>query len=120
LQPFNEDLSPESDRLAVEEVRPRAKAEKPKPPSPNDRDFSLSPIPDPPAPTSDDRTIAMFRTLGFVLSARALLLLAVIAAFVLAIIAAIHGTQATLAVLVAWCLLTIGPIVALEWRRRGD
>jgi hypothetical protein len=101
----------------VEEVP--AKTAKAKP-----EKISLSPswVPKPPAatPTSDDRSLALFKTLGYVLSARALLLLAVIAAFVLAIIAAIHGTQATLAVLIAWCALTIGPIVALEWRRRGD
>jgi hypothetical protein len=79
---------------------------------------------EPPAtqPVSSDatRVIDVFRALGYVLSARALLFLAICGGFILAMIAALHETQAALYVLVAWCCLTIGPIIALEFKRRAD
>ena len=112
------------ERLAVEEVAETPKRSKPRA---VDSDFLKAAVdyatpravePVPPAPVRDERLIEMFKTLGFVLSARALLLLAIVGGFVLAILAALHETRETLYVLVAWCLLTVGPIVALEWRRR--
>jgi len=78
--------------------------------------------PDPPAPDTRraEATLATFRALGYVLSARALLLVAVLGGFVLAVMAMLHESPASLYVLVAWCCLTIGPIVALELRRRAE
>ena len=116
MQTSNDEFNVE--RLAVEEVAETPRRSKPR--IVVDPNFmkAHADFPEPVPPVRDERLIEMFKTLGFVLSARALLLLAIVGGFVLAILAALHETRETLYVLVAWCLLTVGPIVALEWRRR--
>ena len=120
MQTFENESNGEVERLAVEEIPERPKKSRlrvvdQEPAPPPDMNWAA---PTPPEPARDERMIEMFKTIGYVLSARALLLLAVIGAFVLAILAALHETQATLYVFVAWCILTLGPLVSLEWRRR--
>ena len=58
--------------------------------------------------------VATFKAISLILSARALLSLALIGAFILAVMAMSRGTVLSLATLAAFCLLTIAPLVALE------
>lgn len=64
-------------------------------------------------------TVAAFTGLGFALSARALLLLALIGAFVLAVLAAMAQTTSTLYVLIAFSILVVLPVTCLEFFRRS-
>ena len=64
--------------------------------------------------------VAAFGGLGYALSARALLLLAVIGAFVLGLQAMAAQTNAALEVFVAYAGLTVLPLCVLEfWRRQS-
>lgn len=67
-------------------------------------------------PTTFDTLIAAFSALGYALSARALLLLTLVGAFVLALRA---ETAMGLMVLIAYCAATVVPVVVLEIRKRG-
>ena len=64
-------------------------------------------------------TLSAFAALGYALSARALLLLSLIGAFVLSLMAISSQTLPALEVLVAYCLFTIIPVAWLEIKRRG-
>lgn len=70
-----------------------------------------------PPPKSISTVEGILKLAGFALSARALLLLALIGAFVLAVMAASVESMMRLYVLVAYCLLVVAPIVALEIRK---
>ncbi len=63
--------------------------------------------------------LTAFQGLGYALSARSLLLLSIIGAFVLAVMSLQRETQASLWVLIAYGVLVVLPIVWLEIRRRG-
>ena len=60
--------------------------------------------------------VAAFRSLGFAVSARVILVLAIMGAFALALIA-MNGSLSQLGVLVAYCLLVVLPVVYLEVRK---
>jgi len=62
--------------------------------------------------------VAAFAGLGYALSARGLLLLALIGAFVLSVMATLSQTLPSLYVLVAYCIFTVIPVAYLEVRRR--
>ena len=64
--------------------------------------------------------MAAFRSAGYILSARALLLLALIGVFVLAVMAMIWQTLPALEVLIAYAILAVLPVAYLEARRRVD
>ena len=69
-------------------------------------------------PSTFDVTLAAFQALGYAVSARALLLLAIVGAFVLAVMA-MNDTSAThLWVLVAYSVLVVIPMTVLEYGRR--
>jgi hypothetical protein len=77
------------------------------------------------APTSSasstlDVVVTAFTGLGYALSARALLLLALIGAFVLAVMAMQSQTLAALETLVAYSFFTVIPVAYLEIRRRSE
>jgi uncharacterized membrane protein (Fun14 family) len=55
---------------------------------------------------------------GYALSARSLLLLALVGAFVLAVMAMSTETMMRLYTLIAYCLLVVAPVVVLELRKR--
>lgn len=61
--------------------------------------------------------MAAFRAAGYVLSARALLLLALVGAFILAVMATISQTLPSLEVLIAYAITTVLPVAYLETRR---
>ena len=61
--------------------------------------------------------MAAFKALGYVLSARALLLLVLLGAFSLSILAMIWQTIASLEVMIAYATFTIIPVAYLETRR---
>ncbi len=63
--------------------------------------------------------IAAFGGLGYALSARSLLLLALVGAFVLAVQAMSNQTLASLEVLIAYAVFTVIPVSYLEIRRRS-
>lgn len=62
--------------------------------------------------------VSAFAGLGFALSARALLLLSLIGAFVLSLMAIQSQTLPALEVLIAYCVFTVLPVAYLEIRRR--
>lgn len=80
-----------------------------------------TPPPAPVAPQAPSQTgevlLMAFTGLGYALSARALLLLALVGAFVLAIFAVERGTGMSLGVLVAYMLGTVVPVTVLEIRK---
>ena len=102
-------------RLAVEEFVPKSR----KPPT-----EQLSPATPSPAPalaySTLDVVLAAFSGLGYALSARALLLLALVGAFVLSLMAIQSQTLPALEVLVAYCVFTVVPVCFLEIRRRAS
>jgi hypothetical protein len=63
--------------------------------------------------------VSAFKALGYVLSARALLFLALLFSFVLAVMAMVLQTQFSLYVLLAGSAFTILPVAYLETRRRA-
>jgi hypothetical protein len=65
-----------------------------------------------------DVAVAAFAGLGYALSARSLLLFALIGAFGLALIAMHDQTTQTLVVLLVYCVFTIPPMVYLEVRKQ--
>ncbi len=105
---------PLTERLGVTELPPRMKRTPPQTPT--------EPIqPTRPEPETEWRNPALIETLirlaGHALSARALLLLAIMGGFVLAVMA-MNGAQERLFVLVAYSVLTVIPVVILEIRKR--
>ena len=64
-----------------------------------------------------DLALTAFAALGYALSARALLLLALIGAFSLAVMAENNGTAMSLGILIAYAAFVIVPIVVLEIRK---
>ena len=98
-------------RLSVEDVVPRPRAVPSLPPEP-------SPPPTEQTSSTHDAIVATFKSLGYVLSARALLLLALVFSFVLAVMAMISQTQFSLYVLLAGSAFTVLPVAYLETRRR--
>lgn len=71
-------------------------------------------------PSTLQLLLTAFAGLGYALSARALLLLALIGAFVLAVMAMQAQTQAALMVFAAYALGTVVPVTYLEIRRRNS
>ena len=63
--------------------------------------------------------VTTFKALAYVLSARALLFLALLFSFILAVMAMITQTQFSLYVLLAGSAFTILPVAYLEARRRA-
>lgn len=61
-----------------------------------------------------DAIVAVFAALGYVLSARMLLLLSITGAFVLGVIAMVSPSPMRLGVLIAYVLFTVIPIALLE------
>ena len=106
-------------QLRVEEVREAAEDVRKKRPGPE-----IRPLPGPKPPTKSDQTlevvIAAFTGLGYALSARGLLLLSLIGAFVLANKAIDNLSFPALAVLVSYCLLTVIPVTYLEVRKMRE
>ena len=97
---------------------PQIEAARPSIPAIEEPQVFFSPpryTPSPKSPT-DEAMEAAFRAVGFALSARALLLLALIGAFVLAVMAMI-GPVDRLWVLCAYCCLMVIPLVFLEVRK---
>ena len=99
-------------RLNVEEVAPRKRP----------MELLSAPAPAPttptPQPSTLDVVVGAFAALGYALSARALLLLSLIGAFVLSLMAITSQTMPALEVLVAYCCFTVIPVAYLEIRRR--
>ena len=86
-----------------------------------------TPVPVPVAPQGTDDglmnvIVSSFGALAYALSARALLLLSLIGAFVLAVMATERGGMMGLGVLIAYSLLTVCPVAWLEARKqfRGE
>ena len=98
-------------RLNVEEVAPRRRPTEVQLPPP-------APTIPTPQPSTLDVVVGAFAALGYALSARALLLLSLIGAFVLSLMAITSQTLPALEVLVAYCCFTVIPVAYLEIRRR--
>jgi hypothetical protein len=66
-------------------------------------------------PNLNIQILAMLRAFSLILSARLLLLFAMIGAFTLAVMAEMKGGYLNLAVLVAFCVLTIIPLAVIDY-----
>lgn len=104
--------------LDVHEIRARPRAVKMPDPLPP------SPTPPPEAPVIQrvgipEAMVSVFSALAFALSARLLLLLALLGAFTLAFLAMRSQTPISVGILVSYCLLVIAPLIYLETQRRG-
>lgn len=84
------------------------------PPSPDVRRLMFGMSPDAPVASQPLATGEILRVAAMVLSARALVLVFGLCAFVIAMVAVIHESRAALYVLVAWALLTVIPAITLE------
>lgn len=110
-------------RTAVEELPPKARPT-PTLVSPPTPEPIQAPLPAPaPQPTVIDPDVMQvvltaFSGLGYALSARALLLLALIGAFALATMAMLTPSTMRLLVLIAFATLVVLPCVWLEIRKR--
>lgn len=112
--------SEEVEVLGTEELPPR----KPRRESPNLRLFEPAPAPPkPPAPIEKppaekspgvDTAVDVFRTLGYVLSARALVLVFGLCGFAIAFVGALRESREVLFVFIAWNLLSVIPAIILE------
>lgn len=69
-------------------------------------------------PDISDQINAVFAAISRVLAVRLQLLLSLLGAFALAVMAMQWQSSAGLWLLIAWCLLTVIPLVALEWAGR--
>ena len=99
-------------RLNVEEVSPKRRPMEVIP-------TSVPPQTSAPLPASTlDVVVTAFSALGYALSARALLLLSLVGAFVLSLMAITSQTTSALEVLIAYCCFTVIPVAYLEIRRR--
>src|ERR1700722_6307034 len=78
-----------------------------------------TPPPTIPQTSSLESVLTAFKALGFALSARALLFLALIGAFVLAVMAMLAQSYGALAVFIAYGILAVGPVTFLEIKRRA-
>jgi hypothetical protein len=100
--------------LEVAEFAPRARKSQPS------TESQPTPLPtSPPNYSALDVTVAAFTGLGYALSSRAILLLVLVGAFVLALFAVSNPRLEVLAVLVAYCLFTVVPVTFLEIKRRA-
>jgi hypothetical protein len=110
------------ERLQIEELSPappkRAKPEVPWRHAPDDPGPRLV-APAPPDTAQTAKILEVYRLLGLALSARVLLLLAIIGAFVLALYAMREQTTESLLVLSAFVVGTVLPTTFLEVRRRS-
>lgn len=84
------------------------------PPSPDVPRLMFGMSPDAPVASQPLATGEILRVAAMVLSARALVLVFGLCAFVIAMVAVIHESRAALYVLVAWALLTVIPAITLE------
>lgn len=111
-------------RVSVEEVEPRTRPRPSlvhpnlNPPPPTPEPPQASP---PPEPTSSalDVTVAAFTGLGYALSVRALLLMALVGAFVIGFKAMEAQTPIAMIGLSIYALFTVVPIAYLEIARRS-
>lgn len=85
-------------------------------PVPPTKEETWSPEPEPKAL---DVILSAFAALGYALSVRALLLLALLGGFALAAMAMAYQTVIGLSVLAAYAILVLLPLVVLEVKRRG-
>lgn len=108
-------------RLRVEPVEPRplksSPSETPEPPRPAPQEPPQAP-PAVSGPDALDVVLAAFTGLGYALSARALLLLSIVGAFVLAVLVIQTDKVVPLIVLIGYCALVVIPLCILEYRRR--
>ena len=118
--------SPSSvERLSVQPVEPKAKMALVPPPSstaptsppepPQTRVETPSPRSFPPPAT----LLAVFKAISMVLAVRFQLLLALIGAFAVTLLAMEQQSYIGLGILVAYCGLTVIPLILLAWPDRG-
>lgn len=106
------------ERLSVEQLPERTRRPKlvtdttPKEPSTNAVVVQRVGIP--------EAMLSVLGAVAFVLSARLLLLLALLGAFVLGLLAMTSQTYVSVGILVAWALLVIFPLVWLEGRTKRE
>lgn len=111
-------------RLGVTELPPRVAAMRQRLPQPSMEAAQWiaaaqqTPILPQPEPQPTRAIEAVLQLAGYAVSARALLLLALIAAFILAVMAMMTETMIRVYVLIAYSVLVVLPIVGLEIRKR--
>ena len=109
-------IPPQTTRLSVTEL-PRPSPRTP-PPTPLPQPSTGQPMSPLPSQESISTVNAVLRTAGWALSARVLLLLALIGAFSLAVMAMAVESLFRIYIFVGFCLAVLGPLVFLEARKR--
>ena len=66
------------------------------------------------------QVLSVFKAIGIVLAVRFFLFLSLLGSFVLSLIAIYDKNLASLLVLIAYSLLTTGPLVLLEWKGKKN
>ncbi len=112
------------ERIAVEELPPKLRMVKLSPPPELTPQTSTpEPVPAEPPEPREPRTSEVlytaFAALGYALSARALLLLALLGAIGLGVMAMLRGGWMPLAILGVYAVLTVLPVVYLEINKRA-
>ena len=108
-----------SQRLGVTELPPRGSAMRQRPLQPSMESQTTGVLQLQQPESQPTRAIeAVLQLAGYAVSARALLLLALIAAFILAVMAMMTETMIRVYVLIAYSVLVVLPIVGLEIRKR--
>lgn len=79
---------------------------------------AAQPVLAPPAPDALDVIVTAFSGLAFALSARAILFVSIIGAFILAVMAVNRADGWGLGVLIAYATLIVVPLCWLEYKRR--
>lgn len=112
--------TPLGQRLSVEEVVPRPKPKVVQMLPPPNPVAEQAPSPPPEKPTlSPSHLELVVKTIAAAFAVRALLLLALLGAFVLALRAMSEQTPMSLGVLVIYCVFAVGPVAYLEVRRHS-
>lgn len=109
-------------RVEAPTLEPVARTDPPPSPPPPLDPISQTPAPIPAPDLRPSPVVAALRVIARILAVRLILLLSVLGGFVLGVMAMLAQTWPSLAILTAWSLLTVLPLVWLEvgQRPKGD
>lgn len=113
--PQQQPQPPTVERLAVRELPPRRPARPSLVAEIDETDQGTqAQIAPPPGPPPSYISHGVFKALSIIFASRLLILLALGGAFVLAVMAELSGNMLNLWVLIAYCVLTVIPLVTLD------
>jgi hypothetical protein len=119
LENSSQEMEPQVERVAVEEYRPKQRKMATTPLNLIPESGTVVAPVSVPGTSSLDVYVSAFTGLGYALSARALLLLALIGGFIIALKAMDSQTIPSIEILGVYCFLVIIPTVILEIRKQS-